>query len=68
MVSPIAMAVLRSDPRHQAQMFPFQTEDRRIHRPAHPGGVLGDGLHDRLQIGGRARDHPQDLGRGRLLL
>ena len=58
----------RSMPRHQAQVLPFETEDRRIRRPAHPGGVLGDGLHDRLEIGRRARDHPQDLGRGRLLL
>ena len=55
-------------PRHQTQVLAFQTEDRRIRRPAHPGGVLGDGLHDRLQIGRRARDHPQDLARRRLLL
>jgi hypothetical protein len=35
---------------------------------AHPAGVLGDGIHDRLEIGWRAGDHPQDLGRGGLLL
>ena len=54
--------------RNQAQVLPFQAKDRRIRRPAHPGGVLGDGLHDRLQIARRARDHPQDPGRGGLLL
>jgi hypothetical protein len=54
--------------RHQAQMLSVQTEDRRIRRPAHSGGALGDGLHDRLEIGRRARDHPQDLSRGGLLL
>ena len=55
-------------PRHQAQVLPFETEDRRIRRSAHSGSVLGDGLHDRLEIGRRARDDPQDLGRGGLLL
>src|SRR5262249_43696591 len=55
-------------PRHQAQMLPFKLVDRRIHRPAHAGGVLDDGLHDRLEIGGRARNDSQDLGRGGLLL
>ena len=58
----------RSVLRHQAQVLPFETEDRGIRRPAHPRGILGDGLHDRLEIGRRARDHPQDLGRGGLLL
>jgi hypothetical protein len=58
----------RSTPRHETQLLPFETVDRRVHRPAHPGGVLDDGLHDRLQIGRRTRDHPQDLTRGGLLL
>ena len=60
----------RSDPCRatRRKRVPFQAEDRRIRRPAHPGSVLGDGVHDRLQIGRRARDHPQDLGRGGLLL
>ena len=49
-------------------MLPLETEDQRIPRRAHSGGVRGDGLHDRLEIGRRARDHPQDLRRGRLLL
>ena len=49
-------------------MLPFQTEDRRIRRPAHSGGILGDGVHDRLEIGRRACDHAQDLRRGRLLV
>ena len=58
----------RSMPRHHTQMLPFETIDRRVRCPAHPGGVLGHGLHDRLQIGRRARDHPQDLACGGLLL
>jgi hypothetical protein len=46
----------------------FHAEDHRVVRSTEPGGVLGDGLHDRLEIGRRARDHPQDLpGRGLLL-
>ena len=28
---------------------------------AEPRGVLGDGVHDRLEVGRRARDDPQDL-------
>ena len=35
---------------------------------AQTGGALGHGVEHRLEIGRRARDHPQDLGRGRLLL
>ena len=35
---------------------------------AHPGGVLGHGVQDRLEVGRRARDHAQDLGGRRLLL
>ena len=54
--------------RHHAQVLPFQAEDRQDRRPAHAGGVLGHNLHDRLEIGRRARDHPQDLGRRRLLV
>jgi hypothetical protein len=35
---------------------------------AEPGGVRDDGVEDRLRVGRRARDHLEDLGRGRLLL
>jgi hypothetical protein len=48
-------------------MRPFQAKDRRIRRPAHPGGALGDGLHNRLKLGRRARNDAQNVGRGRLL-
>ena len=54
--------------RHQAQALALETVDRRIRRPADPGGALGDGFHDRLEIGRRARDDPQNLARRRLLL
>jgi hypothetical protein len=54
--------------RHYTQIFPFETVDRRIHRPAHASGVLRDSLHDRLEIGGRARNYSQDLRGCRLLL
>jgi hypothetical protein len=49
-------------------MLPFETEDRRIRRPAHAGGVLRDGLHDRLEVGRRACNDPQNLSGGGLLL
>ena len=59
----------RPMPRDEAQdARPSSAVDRRIVGPAHSGGVLGDGVHDRLEIGRRARDHPQDLGRRGLLL
>ena len=68
-VSPIASDSAEwAVPRYQRAGAPFEAEDRRIRRPAHPGGILGDGLHDRLEVGRRTRDHPQDLGRRRLLL
>ena len=35
---------------------------------AEAGGGSDDGVKDGLQIGRRARDHPQNFGRGRLLL
>ena len=45
MVSPIARYPWRSDPCRatRRRCSPVQTEDRRIRRPAHPGGILGDG-------------------------
>ncbi len=53
---------------HQAEVLPFQTEDRRIRRSAHSGSVLGDSLHDRLEVGRRACNDPQDLSGDGLLL
>ena len=35
---------------------------------AQPHGALDDDVEDGLEVRRRARDHPQDLGRGRLLL
>ncbi len=51
-----------------AECSPSRRKIDESDRPAHPGGVLGDGLHDRLEVGRRARDDPQDLAGGRLLL
>ncbi len=68
-VSPIASGLAqRSMSRHQPEVLTFQTEDRRIRRAAHPGGILDDGLHDRLKIGWRTGDDAQDLRRRGLLL
>ena len=54
--------------RHYSEILTFQAEDRRVRRPAHPGGVLDDGLQNRLQVCRRARDDAQDLAGRRLLL
>ena len=48
--------------------FPVEPEDRTEAGVAQPRGVLDDGVEDRLDVGRRARDDPQDLGRRRLLL
>ena len=56
------------EPRHHAQVLPFETGDTRIRRPAHSRGALGDDVHHGLEVGRRARDDPQDPGRGGLLL
>jgi hypothetical protein len=46
----------------------LHAEDERVIGAADPGRVLCDGVHDRLEVGRRARDHPQDLARSGLLL
>ena len=55
-------------PGHQSQAVPVNSEDTRVSRAADPRGVLGDHVHDRLEIRRRARDDPQDVARRRLLL
>ena len=55
-------------PRHQAQVFPSRRKIEQSIATAHPGGILGDDVQDRLEIGRRARDDPQDLACRRLLL
>ena len=69
-VSPIA-EYLRSGPCRATRrsVLPLQAEDGRVQRPAHPRGVLArSSSNDRLEVGRRAGDHPQDLARRRLLL
>ena len=69
MVSPMRRAARqRPVSGHQPQDVPVQAEDDRIRGAADPRGVLGHRVHDRLEIGRRAGDHPQDLGGRRLLL
>ena len=64
----IARIAAAGHARDQPEILALQTEDVGIGRPADPGGILGHDLHDRLQVGRRARDHAQDLARRRLLL
>ena len=46
----------------------IEPEDRREHATTQPHHALDDGVEDRLDVGGRARDDPEDLaGRGLLL-
>ena len=45
-----------------------RTDRRRRAAPHSRTALSSDGVEDRLDVGRRARDHPQDLGRGRLLL
>ena len=44
------------------------SRDRAPRRVAQPERVGGDRVEDRLDVRRRARDHPQDLAGGRLLL
>ena len=39
-----------------------------MRRTAESRGALGHDVHHGLEVGRRAGDHPQDIGRGRLLL
>src|SRR5215468_8030381 len=51
----------------EVELFPLPQHDHRIVGFAEPHRALGDGVKDRLDVGGRARDDPQDFRRRRLL-
>ena len=57
-------AVVRDGP-HELALDP---QDDRVDRLAEPRGPLRDDVEHRLDVGRRARDDPQDLGRRRLVL
>ena len=59
-----ADAVRRGHPQH----VPLDHEHHAAQGPAYPDAAAGDPLEDRLRVGRRGPDDPQDLGRGRLLL
>jgi hypothetical protein len=46
--------------RHEAQILAFAAKNLSVARRAQPTGVLDDCVQDRLNVGGRTRDHPQD--------
>jgi len=50
---------------HQLAVVP---PDHAVGATAQPHGFAGDGVENRLDVGGRARDHAQDLAGGGLLL
>src|SRR5262245_39030365 len=50
------------------QKFTIEPSDKALCAFAHAHRALGDSVADRLGVCGRARDDPQKLGRGRLLL
>ncbi len=53
---------------HEVQDLPVEAEDEAHLGLAEPGRAVRDRVEDRLDVGGRARDDPQDLaGRGLLL-
>ena len=52
----------------RAEGVTIDTEDDDVRSLAKPRGVVGHGVEDGLEVGRRARDHPQDLARRRLLL
>jgi hypothetical protein len=54
--------------RDELEGVPVHAEDKRIVGTANPGRILRDGIHDRLKLGRRARDDPEDLAGRRLLL
>ena len=54
--------------RDVASSSPSKRETSRRSRLAEARGALDDGVEDGLEVGRRARDDPQDLGRRRLLL
>jgi hypothetical protein len=52
---------------HENEAVAVTAEDAGLLRPAQPGGALRHGVENRLDVGRRAADHPQDLSRRRLL-
>src|SRR5215470_6911048 len=57
----------RSVMHREVELFPLPQHDYRIVGFAEPHRAPGDGVEDRLDVGGRARDDPQDFRRRRLL-
>src|SRR5215472_10342073 len=57
----------RSVMHREVELFPLPQHDRRIVGFAEPHRAPGDRVEDRLDVGGRARDDPQDFRRRRLL-
>src|SRR5215510_5520205 len=58
----------RSVMHREVELFPLPQHDHRIVGFAEPHRAPGDGVEDRLDVGGRAGDDPQDLAGRRLLL
>src|SRR5262245_36830790 len=54
--------------RGNMQKFTIEPSDKALCAFAQAHRALGDSVEDRLGVCGRARDDPQNLGRGRLLL
>src|SRR5215813_15309246 len=58
----------RSVMHREVELFPLPQHDHRIVGFAEPHRAPGDGVEDRLDVGRRAGDDPQDLAGRRLLL
>ena len=52
----------------EAAVLGTQQLERDAGRVAEPRGALGDGIQHMLEIGGRGRDHPQNVSRRGVLL
>ena len=53
---------------HEPQDVALDEADERVACPADARSILSDRVEHRLEVGGRAADHPEDLSGGRLLL
>src|SRR5262245_15774506 len=53
---------------HEMQLAVFESVHDRIRGTTDTGCILGHDVHQRLQVGRKARDSPQDLARRGLLL
>ena len=69
-VLPQGLHALRANMRvgDQVQQLAVEPADHTVGRIAEPHRASGDRVEDRLDVGGRAGDDPQDLAGGRLLL